>query len=48
MANLKDTKAAPTTKTLNKNVLDQQTGNIYEAISIVAKRSIQINADIKK
>ena len=48
MANLKETKASATTKTLNKNVVDQQTGNIYEAISVVAKRSIQINAEIKK
>src|SRR5210317_71328 len=48
MANLKETKASATTKTLNKNVVDQQTGNVYEAISVVAKRSIQINAEIKK
>ena len=48
MAILKDTKAAITTKTFYKNVLDQKTANIYEALSIIAKRSVQINAEIKK
>ena len=48
MAILKDTKAAITTKTFDKNVLDQKKANIYEALSIVAKRSVQINAEIKK
>ena len=48
MAILKDTKAAITTKTFDKNVLDQKTANIYEALSIIAKRSVQINAEIKK
>jgi DNA-directed RNA polymerase subunit K/omega len=45
---VKETKAAFTTKTFDKNVLDQKTSNIYEALSIVAKRSVQINAEIKK
>lgn len=47
-ANLKDTKAPATTVTYNKNKVDAPTGNIYEAINIVAKRSSQINADMKK
>ena len=45
---MKETKAALTTKTFDKNVLDQKTSNIYEALSIDAKRSVQINAEIKK
>lgn len=36
------------TTTINKNLVDEPTGNIYEAISIVAKRATQINAEIKK
>ena len=48
MAILKDTKAATTTKKLDKNVLNKKTANIYEALSIIAKRSVQINAEIKK
>jgi DNA-directed RNA polymerase subunit K/omega len=45
---VKENKASLTTKTFDKNVLDQKTSNIYEALSIVAKRSVQINAEIKK
>lgn len=48
MNDLKNTKAPVTTTTINKNEFDAETGNIYEAISIVSKRAIQINADIKK
>lgn len=36
------------TTTIDKNKVDEQTGNIYEAISIVAKRAAQINGEIKK
>ncbi len=36
------------TTTINKNKVDAPTGNIYEAISIVAKRAVQINGEIKK
>jgi len=36
------------TKTANKNEVDSKTNNIYEAISIIAKRSNQINTDLKK
>ncbi|GGG37310.1 DNA-directed RNA polymerase subunit omega [Christiangramia forsetii] len=36
------------TTTINKNRVDAPTGNIYEAISIVAKRAGQINGEIKK
>ena len=36
------------TKTTDKNKVDEKTNNIYEAISIIAKRSNQINTDLKK
>lgn len=45
---LKNSKAAVSTTTLNKNLIDNPTDNIYEAISIIAKRATQINTDIKK
>lgn len=48
MNDLKNSKADVSTTTINKNEFDAGTGNIYEAISIVSKRAIQINADIKK
>lgn len=48
MNDLKNSKAPVSTTTINKNEFDAPTGNIYEAISITAKRAIQINSDIKK
>jgi len=48
MNDLKNTNAAVTTVTHNRNEFDVKTENIYEAISITAKRAIQINSDIKK
>ena len=48
MNDLKNVKAPISTTTINKNDFDRNTGNIYEAISIVAKRATQINAEIKK
>ena len=44
---LKRTQAAETTKTYDRNALDTTTGNIYETISILARRAVQINEDIK-
>ena len=44
----KDTEAAISTITYNKNEIEAPTKNIYEAISIIAKRANQINADLKK
>ena len=44
----KDTKAAISTITYNKNEIEAPTENIYEAISIIAKRANQINSDLKK
>ena len=48
MINLKRIDAPQTTVTYDKNKIDAQTGNIYEAISIIAKRASQINAEIKR
>ena len=44
---LKRRQASETTKTYNRNALDTSTGNIYETISILSKRAVQINEDIK-
>lgn len=44
----KDTEAAISTITYNKNEIEAPTENIYEAISIIAKRANQINGDLKR
>ncbi len=44
----KKTTAPVNTITYDKNVIEQPTGNIYEAITIIAKRANQINSEIKK
>ncbi|MCP9199744.1 DNA-directed RNA polymerase subunit omega [Gramella sp. GC03-9] len=36
------------TITFDRNKVDDPTGNIYEAISVIAKRATQINGEIKK
>ena len=48
MNKYRNTKAASSTKTYNKHDIEDSTNNIYEAISIIAKRSSQINSEIKK
>ncbi len=48
MSDLKKVEAPVSTVTINKNEFDQPTENIYEAISVTAKRAIQINAELKK
>jgi len=48
MTDIKNSEAAVNTVTLDKNVIDAPTNNIYEAISIISKRANQINGDIKK
>ncbi len=48
MNDLKNSKAPVSTITINRNEFDANTDNIYEAISITAKRAIQINSEIKK
>ncbi len=44
----KETKAPQSTITYDKQQVEEPTQNIYEAISIVAKRATQINTDLKK
>ena len=44
----KNTNAPDTTVTYDKSKVEEATGNIYEAISIIAKRTDQINGDLKK
>ena len=45
---LRKTNAPVNTITYNKNIIEEPTGNVYEAITIIAKRANQINAEIKK
>ena len=44
---LKKTNAPVNTVTYDKNVIEEPTGNVYEAITIIAKRAGQINTEIK-
>ncbi len=44
---LKKVKAPVNTETYDRNIIDKSTVNIYEAISIISKRSEQINSDIR-
>lgn len=46
--NLKKTDAPVSTVTYNRNEIDAPTDNIYEAISVIAKRAEQINTDIRR
>ncbi len=48
MSDIKNSEAPINTTTIDKNLIDEPTKNIYEAISIISKRANQINADIKK
>lgn len=48
MNKYRNTNAANTTNTYNKLEIEDPTNNIYEAISIISKRSSQINSEIKK
>ena len=45
---LKKTNAPVNTITYNKTAIEERTGNVYEAITIMAKRENQINSEIKK
>ena len=45
---IKNTNAAQTTKTYNRDAIENQTENIYEAISIISKRAERIKGDVKK
>lgn len=44
----KNVDASTTTETYNKDLIDAPTGNIYEAISIISKRSSQISSEMRK
>ncbi len=48
MVDIKNLDAPISTITIERNQFDAPTNNIYEAISVVAKRAIQINSEIKK
>ncbi len=48
MTKYRNSKAALTSKTYDRNSIESATENLYEALSIIAKRSAQINLDIKK
>ena len=45
---LKNTDEPVSSVTYNRNEIDAATGNIYEAISVIAKRAEQINTDIRR
>ena len=44
----KNTEAALTTVTYDKNKIEEPTDNIYQSIAIMAKRATQINEDLKR
>ncbi len=44
----KNATAAKTTEILDPNTLDSKTGNIYEAVALIGKRSEQINDTIRE
>ena len=44
---IKNSNAPDTTITYNRNKIDEPTGNIYKTVSILAKRSIQINEELR-
>ena len=48
MMDLKKTTAPVNTVTYDRNQVDEPTENIYESISIIARRAEQINTEIKK
>ncbi|WP_075343268.1 DNA-directed RNA polymerase subunit omega [Tenacibaculum agarivorans] len=46
--NYKETQAPVSTVTYDREAIEESTDNIYQAISIIAKRANQINSDLKK
>ena len=48
MTDLKKTNAPVSTVTYDRNIIDEPTDNIYEAISVISKRAEQINTDIRR
>ena len=47
MKDYKTTNAAVTTVTFDKNKIEEQTQNIYKAITIMSKRAVQVSEDLK-
>jgi len=47
MKDYKNSEAPVTTVTFDKNQIEEQTENIYKAISIMAKRAVQVSEDLK-
>ena len=45
---LKKVNAPVSTVTYDRNAIDEPTQNIYEAISVISRRSEQINTEIRK
>lgn len=45
--NFKDTDAQVTTRTYDRDVIEKETGNLYESIVIMAKRAEQISQEMK-
>ena len=48
MMDLKKVNAPVSTVTYDRNAIDEPTQNIYEAISVISRRSEQINTEIRK
>lgn len=48
MIDYKKTKAPSTTITRDIEKLDKQTGNVYETVVVVSRRSNQISSELKK
>src|SRR6056300_882753 len=48
MTKYRESKAAISSVTYDRNEMEKEVGNIYEALSIISKRSNQINLDIRK
>lgn len=48
MIDLKKSTAPVSTITYNRNEIEESTQNIYEAISVIARRAEQINTDIRR
>ena len=47
MTKYRNSSASISTSTYNREEIEAPTENIYEALSIIAKRTSQINLDIK-
>ncbi len=48
MVDYKKTSASPTTVTRDIKEIDSATGNIYESVMVIAKRSNQISVEMKQ